>query len=174
MRDASKAFIVFRQNMGLFVGNHLNAMFYIAEKVIFFGEAIAGFFADPAALCELSEHRDSLITTQFREPSACNQLLCLHKEFDLADATTTELHIMAANGNIAVPLMGVDLPLDGMDVGDCRVVEIFAPNVRGQLGQHLFAGLTIPGNRARFDHRRTFPILPAPFIIMKGCTNWDR
>ncbi|MCY1384879.1 hypothetical protein D9M69_731840 [compost metagenome] len=60
-------------------------------------------------------------------------MLRLHEKFDLADTATTKLHIMATNGDVAMPLMGMNLSLDGMNVGDCSIVKIFTPNIWSEL-----------------------------------------
>ena len=98
-------------------------------------------------------------------------MLRLDEEFDLADAAAPKLHIMSAHSNIAMTLMGVNLPLDRVHIGDSGIVEIFAPNIGREFRQNLLAGFAVPCNGPRLDHGSAFPVLTTPFVIMKCSPN---
>ena len=61
-------------------------------------------------------------------PPAQDQLLGLGEEFDLADAAAPQLDVVARDRDFAMADMGMDLPLDRMDVLDGREVEIAPPD----------------------------------------------
>ena len=82
---------------------------------------------NPAAGMQRIEGRQGRLRAQVGMPPAGNELLGLDEELDLADAAATELDVVACDRDFAVAAMGVDLPLDRMDVRDRGVVEVFAP-----------------------------------------------
>ncbi len=84
--------------------------------------------------------------TQRRHAAAGDQLLRLDEEFDLADAAAAELDVVALDRNRAVALMRMDLPLDRMDIGDRRVVEVFAKDERHEPSQERLARRMIAGD----------------------------
>jgi hypothetical protein len=63
---------------------------------------------------------------QHRHAAAGDQLLRLGEELDLADAAAPELDVVALDRDGAVALVRMDLALDRMDVGNRRIIEIFA------------------------------------------------
>ena len=80
--------------------------------------------------------------------AAGDQLLGLREKFDLADAAAAELDVVAVDRDLAVALVGVDLPLHGVHVGDGGEVEILAPDERREIGEKRLAGSDIAGARA--------------------------
>ena len=52
-----------------------------------------------------------------------NQLLRLHKKLDFADTAPPKLHIVAKHRDFAMALVGMDLPLDRMHIGDGGVSQ---------------------------------------------------
>ena len=58
---------------------------------------MAGSFVDPPLGRELYEHCSGLTAAQRPVASTGDQLLCLHEEFDLADAAAPALDVMAAH-----------------------------------------------------------------------------
>ena len=75
-----------------------------------------------------------------RVAAAGDELLGLHEELDLADAAAAELDVVAGDRDLAVAAIGVDLPLDRVDVGDRGEVEIFAPDE----GREFVRGIASP------------------------------
>ena len=140
-----------RQCVRLLVGLHLQAVLDPAQECVSRGELVARGGIDPSAGSEDGEGSDGRAPAQLAVTAAGDQLLRLHEKFDLADAATAELDVMALYGDLAVAAIGVDLLLHRMDVGDRRVVEIFAPDERGEVADELFAGSEIAGAGPRLD-----------------------
>ena len=103
-----------------------------------------------------------------------DKLLGLREELDIADAATPELDIVACDRDLAVALMGMHAPLHGVDVGDGREVEIFAPDEGRELAQELFARVDIAGNDARLDQGGALPILAEALVIGEACVDGER
>src|SRR5215469_17726678 len=100
-------------------------------------------------------------------PSAGDQLLGLDKEFDLANATPSELYVVAFDGDFAMTSIGMDLPLHFMNIRNRGVIEIFAPDEWRQIAEKLFAGADVAGASARLDQRRALPVLAAALVIVE-------
>src|SRR3954452_10860230 len=66
--------------------------------------------------------------SQFRIATAKDQLLGLDEEFDFANTAATKLDIVAGNRKLFMPGMGVNLPLDRMNVLDGSIVEMPSPD----------------------------------------------
>src|SRR4029079_5324788 len=93
------------------------------------------------------------------------RLLCLREELDIADAAAAKLDVVPADRDGAVTLIGMHTPLHRVDIGDGRVIEIFAPDERRKLAQELLARHGIARGDARFDQGRALPILAETFVI---------
>src|SRR6185436_18638609 len=106
--------------------------------------------------------------------SAQNQLLGLGKEFNLANAAPAQLDIMPLNPDLAMTDMGMDLPLDGLDVLDGGEIQVAAPNERRESIQELRSRLGIAGAGARLDHRGTLPVLAHGLVIIQRRIGGDR
>ncbi len=63
---------------------------------------------------------------------------------------------------------GVDLPLEGVDLGDGREVEMAAPDEGAEFGQERVAGLDVARDRPRLDEGRALPILPDGLVVFEG------
>ena len=126
--------------MRLLVGDHLQAMLDRAEHAIAAAEIVA---RRPRRSSRPRQARASTSSVraaaQLRVAAAGDELLRLDEELDLADAAAAELDVVAGDRDLPMAAMIVDLALDRMDVGDRRVVEIFAPDIRRQLGEEGFA-----------------------------------
>ena len=70
--------------------------------------------------------------------------------------------------DLLVAAHGVNLPLHRMNVGDRRVVEIFAPDERRELGEEALAEREVAGDGPRLDHRRALPVLAERLVIGEG------
>src|SRR6476646_6434447 len=150
-RRPAQLVLLVRQNMGLLVADHLQPVLDPAQEKVSFDEILSGLRLDPAASRQRVQSFDGAAQAELRMTAAGNELLGLGEELDIADATAPELDVVAGDGNGAVALMGVHPPLHGVDVGDRREVEIFAPDEGCKLAQELFAGVDIAGNDARLD-----------------------
>ncbi len=171
--DALQPLVVLRQFVRLFVRHHLDGVLDVAQKTVLARQRVACVRADPAEFGQLAEHRDGLAPAQFGEPAAGDQLLGLNEELDLADAAASELDVVAAHGDLAVSLVGVDLALDGMHVGDRRVVHVLSPHEGLHLLQEGLGGFHIAGDRARLDHGRALPVLAPALVVGQGALDRD-
>ena len=162
------------QRVRLLVGLHLQAVLDPAQEPISRNELVARGGIDPAAGGEDGKRSDGRAPAQLAVTASGDQLLCLHEKFDLADAATAELDVMSFDGDLAMTAVGVDLLLHRVDVGDRRVVEILAPDERGEVADELFASGEIAGAGPRLDQRRAFPILPPAFVVVERGVRGDR
>ncbi len=121
---------------------------------------------DPAVGLQPPEHVERARAAQERAAAAKNQLLRLDEKLDFADAAAPEFQIMAGDGDFGMALRRVDLALHRVNVGDGRIVEVFAPDEGGHLLQEGKTKRQVAGHRARLDHRRPFPVLAERFVIM--------
>ncbi len=106
--------------------------------------------------------------------AAGDQLLRLGEELDVADAAPPKLDVVPLHRDGAVALEGVHAALHGMDVGDRREVEIFAPDEGRELAQELLAGLDIAGHDARLDERGALPVLAEALVIGEAGVDRER
>ena len=144
------------------------------KKEIGFAQIVARFARHPAALDELVEHRQSRAAAQARVASAGDELLRLHEEFDLANAAASQFDVVADDGDLAMALMRVDLPLDRMHVGDGGEVEIFAPDEWREFLQEIFAREDVARDRPRLDIGGALPVLAHAFIVAQRRFERDR
>ncbi|MNV16234.1 hypothetical protein D3C71_1069890 [compost metagenome] len=153
------------QHMGLFIAHHLDAMLHLTQEPVGVGQAVARFCVDPFRLGQCGKRLLRCPHPERRHAAAGDELLRLGEELDLADAAAPEFDIMTLHRNRAMALMGVDLPLDGMNIGNRRVIEIFAEDERRQLAQEVLARLHVAGHRPRLDIGGAFPVLPPALVI---------
>ena len=164
-RDVADPHTIGGQRVGLQVIDHLQAVLEAAQEAVILDQFFRRRSIDAASRCETAKRRACGSNLQLPYPTAPDQLLGLGEKFDLADAAATGFDIVAGDRDSAATLMRIDLALDRMDVLDRRKIEVFPPDKRPQLAQEALAGDAIACNRARFDQRCTFPILPNAFII---------
>src|ERR1700752_399608 len=156
-----------RKRMGLFVGHHLQTMLDGPQEIISSREFVARLFIDPAVGRQRKERDDGAAVAQFCMPSSGDQLLSLDKEFDLANATASKLHVVTLDGDLAMTTIGMDLLLHFMDMPDRGVIEIFAPDERQQIAEELFAGGDVAGADSCLDQGRPLPALTAALVIVE-------
>jgi len=156
-----------RQGVGLFVGEHLQAVLDHAQKTIRLVELGARHGGNPAALLEPLQRDQGLGRAQLRLPTAGDQLLGLNEEFDLADAAASELDVMAGDGNAGKAVEGVDLAFHRLNVGDGREIEVLAPDVGGQPLEQLGTGGAIAGDGAGLDERGALPVLTEALVVVE-------
>ncbi len=94
------------------------------------------------------QHVERAPAAQFRLASAGDQLLGLDEELDLANAAAAELDVVAGDRDHGMAAMVVDLALDRMDVGDRREIQVFAPDIGGEIGEEGVAGGASPATGA--------------------------
>ena len=129
-REAAQLGRVVRQPLGLFVGDHLQAMLDLAQDEIGGAEVVHRVFGHLAVGAEFGEHFERARAAQVRPLAAEDQLLRLDEKLDFANAAATELDVMARHDDLGMAAHGMDLALHRVNVGDRGVVEIFAPDER--------------------------------------------
>ena len=154
-----------RQALCLFIGDHLQPMFDGAQEGVSRRQVVHCILRDPAIGGQTHQHVQRARATQLRTPSAKNQLLCLDEELDLANAAASELHIMSRDSDFRMAAHGMDLPLHRVDVGNGRIIEIFAPDEGRELVQECHPQRAVARDRPRLDQRRALPVLAEIFII---------
>ena len=113
--------------MRLLVIDHLQAVLDPAQKAVIVDQGASGRRVDAAASGQPAQCLAGRADPQLGQPPAPDQLLGLGEEFDLADAATADLDVVAFDRDPAAAAMGVDLALDRMDVLDRREIEVPAP-----------------------------------------------
>ena len=101
----------------------------------------------------------------------------LRGEFNFANATPAQLHIMPGQLHRIMrtlgALMGVDLSLYGMDIRHRREIKVTAPNKGTDFAQESIPRRAIRRHRPRLDHGSAFPILAHAFVIGDGGRDGD-
>ncbi len=164
-REAGHAVAVGRQTVRLHVVDHLQAVLQPPQKAVVVDQCRRGRGIDPAASSEPAQRLAGRAHPQPGHSPAPYQLLGLSEEFDLADAAAAGLDVVAFDRDPAAAAMGVDLPLDRVDVLDCREIEVLAPDKGPQLAQEPPSGNAVAGDRAGLDQRRPLPVLADALII---------
>ena len=116
--------------MGLLVGDHLEAVLDPAKEAVGLDQLVRGGARQPAGLDQGAQRGAGGRRAQLGHAAAQDQLLGLDEELDLADAAAADLEVVAGDPDRAVAAVGVDLPLDRVDVADRRVVQVLAPEER--------------------------------------------
>ena len=162
------------QRMGLLVRHHLQAVLDRAQETIGRVEIAGRLGVDPSALRQPVQHFERRATAQIRMPAARDELLGLDEEFDLANAAAAKLEIVAFDCDVVVAAVGVNLAFHGLDIGDRRVIEIFAPDERGEIGEKRLAGEDVARASARLDERGALPVLSGALVIAQRRERRDR
>ena len=79
-------------------------------------------------------------------PAAGDQLLGLREELDFADAAAADLDVVALDRDLALPAIGLHLPLHVVHVGKGREIQMLAPDEGRDFRNQRLAGL---GDRRR-------------------------
>ena len=145
-----------------------------AQEAIGLGQLPVRCGRDPAALLEARQRGERVGDAQLRLAAAGDQLLGLHEELDLADAAAADLDVVAGHGDGAEAVEGVDLPLHGVDVGDGREIQIFAPDVGRQLAKDGGARGDVAGHRAGLDEGGALPVLAEALVVVERSLGGDR
>ena len=170
--DARDTLGVLRHAVGLAVGHHLQPVLEVAQEHVGIREVRRGAPVDLARRRQGGERAQRRRVAQPRVAPAPDQLQHLGGEFDLADPPAAELHVVPFHLHGGVrplgPLVGVDLALDGMDVGHRREVEVAAPDEGADLAQEGLARRAVRTHRARLDHGGAFPVLAHALVVGDG------
>ena len=164
--DVVQVFFAFRQGVGLLIFHHLQAVFEFAQEKIGGAQFRLRLLRDQATCGKCCKRFECCTPAQVGIAAAQYQLLGLDEEFDLANAATAELDVVTGDRDSAVAFMGVYLPLDRMNIFDCREIEILAPDERLHRLQKSLPRFGIAGTGTRLDHGRAFPVLAHRFVIM--------
>lgn len=148
--------------MRLLIAHHLNAVLDFAQKPVGIRQAVAGLGVDPLRLGQCRKRCLCRTNPKRSHAPARNQLLRLREELNLANAAATKLDIVPLHRNCAMALMGVDLPLDRVDIGNRRIVQIFAKHEGRQLPQEVHTRLDVASHRPRLDIGCPLPVLALP------------
>src|SRR5690606_19290190 len=89
------------QCLRLLVGDHLQPVLDAAQEAIALGELVANLRPDPAAIGEVGERPERVRLAKIELAAAGNELLRLREEFDLADAATPHLDVVACDADLA-------------------------------------------------------------------------
>ena len=120
------------QRLGLPVGHHLQPVLELAQHPIGRDQLRRRVRLHPAPLGQGGERGTGLRLPQAGLAAAQDELLGLGEELDLADAAAADLEVVAEDADGAEAAIGVDLPLDRVDVADRGVVQVLAPDERHQ------------------------------------------
>ena len=154
--------------MGLLVGDHLQAVLEAAQEAVGGDQVVGGLRLDPARLCQGAKGSAGGRRAHLRQPAAEDQLLGLDEELDLADAAAPDLEIVAGDPDPAVPPIGVDLPLDRVDVADRGEIEMAPPQERLQPAQQALADRLFARHHPRLDQRGALPVLAVALVVLRG------
>src|SRR5687767_12053450 len=146
--------------MGLLVGHHLDAMLDAAQKAIILLQLLRRSGRYPPSGGEGVKHIQRPAPAQRWVAAAGDELLGLDEKLNFTDSAAPELDVVTPDRNFAVPFHGMDLALQGLNVGDCSKVEVLAPHVRFEALQEAFAKRQVAGHGTRLDHGGTPPVLP--------------
>ena len=172
-RKCREGLRIVRQCLRLLVIEHLQAMLDEAQEPVGPLQSVGDGGRDPQSLGQRIQHLERAPAAQSRIAAAGDQLLSLDEKFDLANAAAAELDIMPKRGNRVMTFDRVDLALEGVNVGNSREVEIFAPDIGLQTRQKLLAKFDVAGDGTRLDHGGALPVLAEIFVIDRGSLKRD-
>src|SRR5687768_7126779 len=161
------------ENVGLLVGDHLQAMLDHAQKAVVAVELPRGTFGDPTGIRQRIEHVERLAAAQRGVAAAGDELLGLNEEFYLADAAAAELDVVTPHRHLAMALDGMDLALQRLHIGNGGEVEIFAPDVRLETVEEFLAQRKIARQGTRLDHGGALPVLAHALVVDGGSLESD-
>ena len=159
--------------MALLVGDHLDSMFGPAQEAIGLDQLVANRLLGLTDGGKRTKRRTGAGDAQFWHPAAPYQLLSLRVELDLANAAATNLDVVAQQRDHLMPLMGIDLPLDRMNILDGGEIQVLAPDERPQAREEEVAGFEIAGDGPGLDHGRPLPILAQSLVVGFGGARGD-
>jgi hypothetical protein len=171
--EAGKSLGVRRQGLRLLVGDHLQPVLDGTQEAIGLVEVVPHLRLDPAGIRQPLQRHQRLGHAQRRLPAAGDQLLRLGEELDLANAAAPDLDIVPRHSNLSEAAHGMDLPLHGVDVGDGREVEVFAPDEGSEILQQAFPRGDVAGHGTRLDEGGALPVLADGFVVVKGGVGGD-
>src|SRR5580692_11630997 len=100
-------------------------MLEMAQKTIHLRQFVFSRFGNKIAFLQRRKSCERRCGAQCSVSPAGDQLLRLYEEFDFANAPAAQFYVVTGNRDLAMAFMRMDLPLDGMDVLNGGVIEIF-------------------------------------------------
>src|ERR1035437_8953237 len=163
--------------MRLLAVAQLQAVLQVAQELVSVGKVVEVFAADVLLVVELLQSKHRPPRTQPRFATAIDTLQALHQEFNIANATTVELHIDAALARLlqqALAAVASDFlargerRLDGKEVQFGTINERLYPAHKLPRQPHIARGM------AHLDHGLQLPIMGHVRVIMDRMGQRDR
>ncbi len=166
--DTSPFGVVLGKAMGLLVGDHLRPVLQPAQAGVGARHLRGRVGRHVPVGRQGGEGVQGARRAQVAVASAQDQLLGLDIELDLADAAAPQLQVGAARGHRFAGLVGMDLALDRMDVGDGSEVEVAPPDEGFELIQERLPAWDVAGRGPGLDERRPLPVLADALVVFEG------
>jgi hypothetical protein len=157
-----------RELVGLVVGDHLGAVLQRPQVVISLRQPAGVFQGDVAGRGQGQQGVHRARAAQVRLAAAQDQLLGLDEELDLADAAPAQFEVRALGGQAVVDLVGVDLALDRVDVGDGREIQVPSPDEGLKSLQERPSLGEIASGDPGLDVGRALPVLADALVVVHG------
>ncbi len=159
--------------MGLAVGEHLYAIFELAQEQVRLAQFARVPLRHVTARSAGFQRRQQSAGAQRGIAPAADHLLQLHREFDFADAACTQFEIV---GKIPARDLGIDQRLHVAQTGQRGVIEIAAVDERPQGFEQAFAGRDVASDRACLDPGVTLPVAALALVVLlhRGERSRDR
>src|SRR5690606_37453842 len=141
--------IAFGDQVGLFVIDHLQPVFHLAQKAIGRLELRPAFGLDLAKAFQGGKRLEGCRDLQGPLATAGDQLMDLGEEFHLADTAAAELHVLPRDGDLAVAVMAVNLSLDAMDILNRGEIQMPPPDEALDAVEEVAASGTVAGHGPR-------------------------
>ena len=165
--DPGQIVVAGRQHMGLLVVQVLDAVLHLSQKHISSAQGICCGLRHEPRFGDALQSIQRGAGAQFRELPATHHLQKLHREFDLSNATTRQLHIVGAFGmaRAAFGRMVTDLLVQRAQRLEHVVVEVAAEH-KGQHHRTQRLGRAIGHRTAGRDHAAFHPGKALPLAAL--------
>ena len=165
--------VVRNPQVGL-VLDHLQAVLEPAEEAVRVDQRVHRLLARALGGGERPERIAGRAGAQRVVAAAPDELLRLRVKLDLPNAAPAALDVVPGDVEVLAAGLGVDLPLDRLDVLDRREIEILAPDEGPQPLDHVGADRHVAGGRAHLDHGGAFPVLPVALVVLLRSPSRER
>ncbi|RMR85769.1 hypothetical protein ALP78_02123 [Pseudomonas coronafaciens pv. striafaciens] len=162
-RNARLILFVVRQHLRLTVGNRLNGVLGITQKLVALAQLFGHGRGQITLPLEGFQHFEQRPLLQTQVAAAVNKLKGLGDELHLANAAGTQLDVF--RHALALHFLLNEL-LHGAQRFDGREIQIAAIHERTQHRQQFGTGRLIAPDHARLDHRVTFPVPALVLVIL--------
>ncbi len=152
-----------RQHLRLAIGDGLQRMLGIAQKLVAFAQLLHRRTRQIALTFQGSQHLEQRPLLQAEIAPAVNQLKRLGDELHLADAAGTQLDIRS---HALAPHFLLDQLLHGAQRFDGGEIKVAPIDERPQHFQQLLAGLLVATDDTRLDHRVALPVTPLVLVVL--------